>query len=261
MRNLKIEELSFDYQKSLTPVLENCSIFFSQGSIIGLVGKNGSGKSTFLKLIAGILKPKTGTVYYNGILLKSIKTSKNYVTFLPENAKLFLIGTTVLNEFMSYFNSKEEIFKFLKSFNLEDLIKKKIYELSEGQRRLIAILSSFKQQKDIFLLDEPTIGLDIFGRKILFTILQNIKNEGKIVIIATNDNRILPGVDRIIGLQAGKFIVDGPPQEKLLELEEKLDILPNQTSRLVTNLRKDKYLIPNIIHTEELNNYLKSKEK
>ena len=241
--------------------LRGIDLSVESGEFVAIMGSSGSGKSTFLKLIAGIIKPSNGNIYYNDISLKNIKISKNFISYLPENAKLFLIGTTVLNEFSAYFKTKEEIFDFLSSFHLEKLIEKKIYELSEGERRLIAILSSSKQKKNIFLLDEPTIGLDFFGRRLLFELLQSIKKEGKIIIIATNDNRILPQVDRLIGLKNGKFIVDGPPQEKLLEFEEKLEIFPNQTSRLVTNLRKQNHFIPNIIQAEELNNYLKSMEK
>ena len=261
MTILKIENLSFYYNNSMMPILDNCSINLTSGSAIALVGLNGSGKSTFLKLIAGILKVNTGTIYYGNRPIRNIKSSKDFVALLPENAKLFLVGTSVFNEFMSYYDSKDEIINELSKFHLETLLEKKIYELSEGQRRLIAILSLFKQKKEIFLLDEPTIGLDTFGRKILSDLLQVIKKEGKIVIVATNDNRILTEVDQIIGLKDGKFIIDGPPQEELLHLEEKLSIFPNQISRLTTNLKKKNNLIPNMIKSQELNNYLKSMEK
>ena len=261
MVELKIENVSFYYKESTDSIVENCSISFNQGSIIGLVGQNGSGKSTFLKLLAGILRTKMGTIDIENTRINNIRSSKKYITLIPENAKLFLIGTTVLGEFVNYFNSREEIINVLNDFSLEKLLDKKIYELSEGQRRLVAIVSAFQQNKDIFLLDEPTIGLDSFGRKILNELLQSAKKEGKIVIVATNDNRILPDVDRIIGLKNGKFVIDGSPEDVLLQLEEKLEVFPNQISRLVTNLQKQNRLIPNITKVQELNDYLKSMEK
>ena len=103
-----------------------------------------------------------------------------------------------------------------------------MYELSEGQRRLIAILSALVQKKEVFLLDEPTIGLDSNGRKILLTIINNIKKSNGTVIIATNDTRILTELDRLVCLKDGTIILNNEPKETLKSLEVSIGIVPNQ---------------------------------
>lgn len=257
---LKVDNVTFYYQKSDSVILQNCTINFTSGSIIGLVGLNGSGKSTFLKLLSGIITPRSGKIHLDQVQIKNLKSAKVSVTFLPENAKLYLLGPTVLEEFLHYFKSKEEILQILDQYGLSLLIDRKIYELSEGQRRLIALISAFQQKKQIFLLDEPTIGLDTTGRKILFELIQKIKKENGIVIVATNDNRVLPRMDKIVGLQNGNFILNTDPQTALPKLQENLGIVPNQIARLVADLREKNIIIPDLIELNGFNEYLKSLE-
>lgn len=260
MTSIICENLSFQYPNSLHPVLDNCTLKIVSGQIIGLIGLNGSGKSTLLKLLSGILSPSKGKVYFDDQQVKNVKIAKKYVTLLPENAKLFLLGPTVLKEFLHFYNSEEEILTLLRSYNLETLIHRKIYELSEGQRRLIAILSALAQQKDIFFLDEPTIGLDSFGRKILFDLITSIKKQNGIIIIATNDTRILPNVDKIIGLKEGQIIIDEVPSNVLPTLQNTIGIVPNQISRLIADLHNKDITLPQIITPDGLNTYLNTLE-
>ena len=260
MVKIKVENVTFYYQNPNSVVLQDCNVSFNSGSIIGLVGANGSGKSTFLKLLSGIISPKRGKVYFDQLHIKNIKYAKSFVTFLPENAKLYLLGPSVLEEFKHSFESKEKIEQVLENYGLSSLIEKKIYELSEGQRRLIALISAFQQKKQIFLLDEPTIGLDTTGRAILFELIQKIKSEDGIVIIATNDNRVLPMMDKIIGLQNGTFTLDAQPQTALPNLQKSIGIVPNQIARLVADLREKHVVIPDMIKLDDFNEYLKSME-
>lgn len=260
MTHITCENLSFRYQNSTYPVLENCNINITAGQIIGLIGLNGSGKSTFLKLLSGILSPGKGKVYFDDQRVKNVKIAKNYVTLLPENAKLFLIGPTVLKEFLHFYSSEEEILALLKSYHLEPLLHRKIYDVSEGQRRLIAILSALAQHKEIFFLDEPTIGLDSTGRKILFDLITSIKKRNGIIIIATNDTRILPNVDKIIGLKEGHIVIDDIPSNVLPTLQDTIGIVPNQISRLISDLHNKSINLPQIIKPDGLNNYLNSLE-
>ncbi len=258
MTELTCHNISFKYQNSLDLILDqvNLKIFSPQST--ALVGLNGSGKTTFLKLLAGILVPTEGQIYYDKKLVKNINSTKPLVTILPENAKLFLVGPTVLDEFLKIFSSEDEVFQLLKKHNLELLTYKKLYELSEGQRRLIALLSAFHQNKEIFLLDEPTIGLDSTGRELLFDLIEKIKRDNRIIIVATNDNRILPRLDRIIGLRNGKLLVDGTPADVLPSIYDTLGIIPNQVSRLIMDLKKIGIEIPNLTTVNELNAYLQS---
>ena len=261
MNQIICNEISFRYPSSDKIVLEKISLKFSSGEIIGLVGLNGSGKTTLLKILAGILPVTQGKIYYDDLSIKNIKDTKNTVIYVPENAKLFLIGPTVFDEFYRFLKSKDLVLSLLGKFKLDSIINKKIYELSEGQRRLIAILSALHQQKNIFFLDEPTIGLDSDGRDILLHTITKVKNNNGIVIIATNDTRILPYLDRIVCLKDGNIPMDDKPQDVLIKLEEDIGIIPNQISRIVSNLKKRKYKIPQITLVNEFNDFLNSLEE
>ena len=171
MTEIKCKNLSFTYPNSEKRILNRCSLTNKDGQTVSLVGLNGSGKTTLLKLMSGILTPSQGEIFYDNNKVTGTNKSKLYLNFLPENAKLFLLGPTVLNEFLHVFDTPNEVRLFLASYNLESLINKRIYHLSERQRRLIDILSALIQKKRIFLLDEPTIGLDSIGRKFLFEII------------------------------------------------------------------------------------------
>lgn len=260
MTNISLKNLYFRYQNSKNYILENCNLNLISGQIIGLVGLNGSGKSTLLKLLSGIMKPTKGYIFFDNELIKNIKMTKDLVTLLPENAKLFLIGPTVIKEFLYYYKEEADVFSLLKSYGLEFLINRKIYELSEGQRRLIAILSALQQQKSTFFLDEPTIGLDSFGRQILFSLLNKIKSENGTVIIATNDTRILPLVDRIIGLKEGKIVINDTPEKTLPCMYETIGIVPNQSARLISNLKDKQIVFPYFNSIKEMNFFLKNLE-
>ncbi len=260
MTNISLKNVYFRYQNSSNYILDKCNLDLLSGEIIGLVGLNGSGKSTLLKLLSGILKPTKGKIFFDQDLIKNVKITKDFVTLLPENAKLFLIGPTVLKEFLHYYKEEGEVVTLLKTFGLDFLIHKKIYELSEGQRRLIAIISAFQQQKSIFFLDEPTIGLDSFGRQILFSLLNKIKSNNGTVIIATNDTRILPNVDRIIGLRDGKIILNDIPEKSLYRMNESIGIVPNQLSRIIYNLREKQIILPYFNTIDDFNSYLQNLE-
>ena len=261
MAQITCECISFRYLKSDKLILNKLDLELATSQSVALVGLNGSGKTTFLKLLAGILSPSEGKIFINNLLVKSTKLTKKLVTILPENAKLFLIGPTVLAEFLKIFSTKEKVTQALKSYNLELLINKKIYELSEGERRLIALISALHQDKDIFLLDEPTIGLDSRGREILLTLIEEVKVKNKIIIIATNDNRILPKLDRIVGLKDGMLVIDGKPKDLLTNLQETIGIIPNQIARLIHDLNKNKSDLPVMITANELNSFMNSERK
>ena len=258
MTEIKCENIDFYYTNSKNKIINDCCVKLKSGQVIGLVGLNGSGKTTLLKLLSGIIAPKRGTIFIDNKEIKGTKQSKKIVTLLPENAKLFLLGPTVLEELLHFYSTEDEITHLLQQYKLEFLLKRKIYELSEGQRRLIAILSAFQQEKEIFYLDEPTIGLDSIGRAILFDVINKIRLKNGIIVIATNDTRILSKMDRIIGIAGGNIVIDGIPEKTLPSLQE---TIANQVSRLVNDLKKNNIVIPDIVTAESFNNYLNSLEE
>ena len=140
-------------------------------------------------------------------------------------------------------------------------MKRKLYHLSEGERRLYAIVNSFYLQKRIVLLDEPTIALDKKGREILEQLIVQAKGVKKTVILATNDPRIVTSLDRLIVLENGKICLEGTPREVLYKLEKETNLIPNRTVRLLQKLEEDRGIsVPKIINPEEFNLLMKEEE-
>ncbi|MBY9001729.1 MAG: ATP-binding cassette domain-containing protein [Candidatus Heimdallarchaeota archaeon] len=258
---LKIRDLSFKYTRSAESILQNINISTSGNKTIGLMGINGSGKSTLIKLISRINRPQEGGVYLRDKRIKSIRKAKNDIALVPENAKLFLIGPTPLKDLTKIIGVQIKAEQIYMDLGLVELMNKKLYHLSEGERRLIAIINSFYLNDQVIMIDEPTIGLDKKGREILAHLLEKAKEKNKIVIIASNDPRIIPKLDRLIIIEDHKICLDGSPREVLYDLEEQTELLPNQVVRFIQALEKKLGIsLPHFIDTDELNEYLKEVE-
>ncbi len=254
---ISLEKLCFKYNNKTNLILDNVDINFHEGESIGLMGINGSGKSTLLKLILGIIKANKGEVIVDKSKVKRIRAGKKQSVFVPENAKLFLVGPTPLIDLERLTNDKDEANKIYKKLELRRLMKRKLYHLSEGERRLYAIVNSFHLQKKIVLLDEPTIALDKKGREILEQLIVQAKEEKKTIILATNDPRIVTTFDRLIVLENGKMCLEGTPREVLYKLEKETNLIPNRTVRLLQKLEEERGItIPKIINPEEFNQLL-----
>lgn len=260
MNVLSCNQITYSYPNTTIDTIRNLSINIKSGMIIGLVGMNGCGKTTLLRLITGILQPDIGVVIYNNKLISGTKFTRKIANIVFENSKLFLVGPSVIDDLSKIVGNKDYAKKLLIKNNLGHLLNKKIYHLSEGQRKIIAIFNSLHQDKEIFILDEPTIGLDQEGRNLIFSLMTELKKKDKIILIATNDMRLIPKFDRLIILKDGLINYEGSPQEVLFELEEKTSIIPNQTTRIVKRLKNNNIQIPAIIKYEELNSYLNKGE-
>ncbi|MHA1198607.1 MAG: ATP-binding cassette domain-containing protein, partial [Candidatus Heimdallarchaeaceae archaeon] len=259
--SIKFSNVSFGYNRKSERILEDISFSISQGQIVGLMGINGSGKSTLFKLLSGIISPTEGTILLSDKKVKSAKQVSNNLIYLPENAKLFLVGPTPIKDLDRVWNDVAKVTNFYKELNLQSLANKKLYHLSEGERRLIAIVNSFQVESKILLLDEPTIALDKKGRDLLASFLQQAKADGKVVFIASNDPRIYHLFDRIIVLKDKKVHIDNTPRRVLYSLEKQTELLPNQTVRLIQILENEnKIKLPHFISAEEFNSYIGGKK-
>ncbi|MHA1207224.1 MAG: hypothetical protein ACTSSO_06610, partial [Candidatus Hodarchaeales archaeon] len=137
----------------------------------------------------------------------------------------------------------------------------KLYELSEGQRRLVAIWLAFQLNRQILLFDEPTIGMDIQGKNLFRLLLRNAVNQGKTVIIASNDSRILPLFDRISVIEDKQISLDGSREVVLYRLEKETQLIPNQVVRLIISLKESGVDIPSFTNVSELNQFLLSMKR
>ena len=185
---LKVEGLSFAYEKDL--ILDNISFVINQGDFVSLVGANGVGKSTLLKLILGDLKAKNGQIKIFGddiridkhyrdlayISQNAVDSYRNFPTSIEESIKIHL----------SYLRKKTDPKEIMAKLGLYEHRKKSLSELSGGQIQRFAISLALIKDASLILLDEPTTGIDENFSRDFFENLKNLKNEGKTIIIITH---------------------------------------------------------------------------
>ncbi|NPA99118.1 MAG: ATP-binding cassette domain-containing protein [Crenarchaeota archaeon] len=163
-------------------IIRNTSISIRGGEIIGITGPNGIGKSTLLKLLAGIYRPSKGRIIRSG---KTI--------LIPENPLLFFSGATIKEELQISCGencSEDKIQSIAEEFGIQHILDKPLAETSSGERRRAALASAFLAGYDVFLLDEPSGGLDNY---IVINVIESIVSaaeRGRAVIIASHDKRL-----------------------------------------------------------------------
>lgn len=212
---IEINNVSYKY-KNGNEVLKDINIKIKDGEFVAVIGKNGSGKSTFSKLISGLEKPIKGDVIVNGINTKSkketIELRKNVgIVFQnPENQIIFNrvyddIEFGIRNLSVNTENAEETIKQALKKVNMEEHIKRDSFELSLGQKQRIAIASVLALNTKIIVLDEPTTMLDPEGKKAIYDIVKNLKQQGYTIIYITNAIDEILLADRVIVIKNGQI--------------------------------------------------------
>lgn len=212
MELLECKNLSKSYDTK--EALKDINLKIPRGKIIGLLGKNGSGKTTFIKLINDLLVPSQGEVLING--KKPGVESKKIISYLPE--RTYLDKDMKVKQVIKYFEEFYENFDKNKAIKLlEDLdlnIEQKLSKMSKGMQEKLQLILVMSRKSDLYILDEPLGGVDPATRDyILDTILSNF-NEGASVIISTHlisdIERIL---DEVIFIDKGKVILTSPADE------------------------------------------------
>ncbi|CAM3955139.1 ABC transporter ATP-binding protein [Mesobacillus zeae] len=190
---LRAENIHFGYGKDADFVLKGLDFSLEKGSFYALLGGNGSGKSTFLKIAAGIYKPYKGKVLLNGKRMKGLnnRESAGKIGYLPQNPKLFFLHDTVgkeLDETAKQWGRKPaEGEPILERLGISHLRDSHPYDLSGGEIQKAALACILLRSPDILLLDEPTKGLDAISKERLAGILQELREEGKMIVMATHD--------------------------------------------------------------------------
>lgn len=195
-------------------ILKDINLKIPRGKIIGLLGKNGAGKTTFIKLINDLLTPTSGEILINGE--KPGVHSKEMIAYLPERTYLDKEMTikqaiTYFEEFYTNFDAQKAI-KLLKDLNLDS--NKRISKMSKGMQEKLQLILVMSRNAKLYILDEPLGGVDPATRDyILDTILSNF-NEGASVIISTHliadIERIL---DEVIFMNDGEIILTSSADE------------------------------------------------
>lgn len=232
---LSTKSVSFSYSNQ--EVLRDVTLNLKEGEIVAIIGKSGSGKSTFLNLVAGIASGKSrGSIKIFG---KSKIFQKNKLGFVPQEISLIpdltieenikIIG---LNLGISEKESLERANDLLKQLKLEESLTKKPEALSGGQKVRLNIVVSLLNHPNLMILDEPFTGLDFPNRRLLWHFLESQKAKGKSILLTSHLlTETQEHVDRIIILKNGKVFFNG----KLESLKTKLNthfILETRISRV-----------------------------
>lgn len=215
----------FRYEKNLPDVLKDFSLTVKKGEIFGILGSNGVGKTTLLKVLAGLYRPYKGKIK---VLEKDIKDYKrgslykNGVALLPQDTKTVFIKNSVKEDFEDILinsgckkdEAEKKALENAKRFEVTELMQKNPYDLSGGEKQKCALIKLLLTDPEIIMLDEPTKGLDAYSKNKLAELLNTLRVEGKTVIIVTHDIEFAAAVSsRCALLFDGELIAEAQPRE------------------------------------------------
>ncbi len=206
---LKISNLSYSYNKSATPVIDDINMSIEPGAIYGLLGANGAGKSTLLHLITGLLTPHQGNVLFKGLnTANRLPASLSDIFIVPEEhffPAIYLDKWIDLNApFYPKFNS-DEMFDYLNTFRLDQDLN--LGQLSMGEKKKVLIAFALACNTSLLLMDEPTNGLDIPGKSDFRRIITESKSPDRTIIISTHQVRDLDQIIESVMIMADRKII------------------------------------------------------
>ena len=214
---LDVKKIHSYYEQS--HVLHGVSLNIREGEIVGLLGRNGVGKSTCLKSIIGFVQPREGSVVFKDediTSLPSYKRARMGIGYVPENRRLFPRLSTLENLRMGVIatGKQEGIEKCLELFpDLRNLLNREAGKLSGGEQEMLAIARSLIGKKSLLLLDEPFTGL---APKIVDSLIESIKKlreSSSVILVEQNIRAALGIVDRVYVMKDGHIIFEGPPKQ------------------------------------------------
>lgn len=230
---IDIQNVSFQYPHSSSPVLNEISLQVSKGEWVAVAGRNGSGKSTLARLLNAQLQPTSGAIYLAGEPMADPAFERNHrrrCGYVFQNPDHQFIGATVWDDLAfgleNHSIERTEMVarmnKYLKVLHLEDLVDKAPHQLSGGQKQRVGLAGMMVLEPDVIILDEATSMLDPKGRRDVMQALTEIANQGVTIIMITHDMEEVLQAERLLLIDQGRVVADGDPfhvfeQNQLLE--------------------------------------------
>ena len=214
---IKVKDLKFKYQGANEYALDNVSVTIPRGSYVAILGHNGSGKSTFSKLISGLYKPTSGEIYIDGIMIKknSLRDIRKKIGIIFQNPDNKFIGSTVEDDLAFGLENanvdREKMKKIIQDLaakvDMENFLDREPNSLSGGQKQRVAIASVLALNPEIIIFDEATSMLDPKGKEDVLKIIKDIqKTREKTLISITHDMDEAIMADYCIVFSKGKII-------------------------------------------------------
>lgn len=208
---IEIKNLSFSYGKKKQSVFNDFSLTLDKGSVYGLLGKNGTGKSTLLYLMTGLLRPQAGQVLYKGVdVSMRYPLTLQDMFLVPEEFELPPVSLVSYIELNSSFYprfSKEDMIKYLHYFEMDMDIN--LGSLSMGQKKKVFMSFALATNTSLLLMDEPTNGLDIPGKSQFRKFIASGMSDDKTIVISTHQVRDIDKVlDHVLIMDESRVLLD-----------------------------------------------------
>jgi len=203
MNILEIKNLNFSYEKQL--VLEDISFTVKKGDFLAIIGPNGGGKSTILKLILGLLKPTSG----------SISLKEKDIGYVPQNTNIntnfpIKVWEVVSLGFKNSFDTKEKVKDALQKVNMSNFFDTKISNLSGGQRQRVFIARALFKNPKLLILDEPTASIDVKGQEEIYQLLKELNKEKTIIVVSHDLSVILKYASNVAYINKNIYLHEVP---------------------------------------------------
>lgn len=233
-----VDKVSYCYSEDSAykvQALKNVSLEINDGEFIGIIGHTGSGKSTLIQHLNGLLKATSGHIYYNGQDIYdedyNLKDLRNHVGMVFQYPEHQLFETTNFEDVCfgpkNQGLDKKEVelraFEALQNVHFpEELFYQPPFDLSGGQKRRVAIAGVLAMHPDVLILDEPTAGLDPAGRDEILELLARMRRDLGITIILVSHSMedVAKYVDRLFVMNDGELMLEGAPKEVFRHYKE-----------------------------------------
>ena len=219
---IEFRHVDFSYEKD-RPVLRDLSFRIEKGESVGLIGANGAGKSTVMKLLLGLLTPKSGEILVDGVPVgkKTLAEIRRKLGFVLQNSDNQMFMPTVYEDMifapLNYGLSREEaerrVDAVLEKLGLQELKHRHNHRISGGEKRMAAIATILAMEPEAVLMDEPSSALDPCNRRLVINTIRELKQTK---LITSHDlDMILDTCERVILLSGGAVAADGPADQIL----------------------------------------------
>ena len=238
--NIEFAKVTFKYPHQPVPALDGCTFRINRGERVAILGRVGSGKSTVARLIVNLYQPEAGTVLVDGVDVGQIDPAdlRRHIGYVPQDVKLFY-GTVRDNMVMGNRRASDDA--FLRAARLSGVdrivgrhpagfdlpVGEQGRALSGGQRQAVAIARALLADPEVMVMDEPTSHMD-FATEAQFVQVLSEYLKGKTLVLITHKPSLLALVERIIVLDGGRVVADGPKEKVLQALTQNEQQRPGQ---------------------------------